>query len=56
MIELQRHFGDTAVQFPKDYLNLIEAMFDKASVCPRNIMLASLPVCTENISRARTKF
>lgn len=56
MIELQRHFGDTAVQFPKDDLNLIEAMFDKAIVRPCNIMLASLTVCTENISRVRTKF
>ncbi len=43
MIELQRHsfiFGDTAVQFPKDDLNLIEAIFDKASVRPRSIVLA----------------
>ena len=43
MIELQRHssiFGDTAVQFPKDDLNLIEAIFDEASVRPRNIVLA----------------
>ena len=41
--ELQRHssiFGDTAVQFPKDDLNLIEAIFDEASVRPRNIVLA----------------
>ena len=43
MIELQRHsfiFGDSAVQFPKDDLNLIDAIFDKASVRPRNIVLA----------------
>ena len=43
MIKLQHHssiFGDTAVQFPKDELNLIEAIFDKASVHPRNIVLA----------------
>ena len=43
MIELQRHssiFGDTTVQFPKDDLNLIEAIFDKASVRRRNIVLA----------------
>ena len=43
MIELQRHssiFGVTAVQFPKDDLNLIEAIFDEASVRPRNIVLA----------------
>ena len=42
-IELQRHssiLGDIAVQFPKDELNLIEAIFDKASVRPRNIILA----------------
>ena len=42
MIELQRHlsiFGDTAVQFLKDNLNLIEAIFAKASVRPRNIVL-----------------
>ena len=42
-IELQRHssiFGDIAVQFPKDDLNLIEAIFNKASVRPRNIVLA----------------
>ena len=42
MIELQRHssiFGDTSVQFPKDDLNLIEAIFDEASVCLRNIIL-----------------
>ena len=42
MIELQRHsfvFGDTRVQFPKDDLNLIEAIFDKASVRLRNIIL-----------------
>ena len=43
MVELQRHssiYGDTAVQFPKDDLNLIEAIFDEASVRPRNIVLA----------------
>ena len=43
MIELQRHssiFGDTAVQFLKDDLNLIDAIFDKACVRPRNIVLA----------------
>ena len=43
MIELQRHssiFGDTTVQFPKEDLNLIEAMFDVASVRSRNIVLA----------------
>ena len=42
MIKLQQHtsiFGNTAVQFPKDDLNLIEAIFDKASVRPRNIVL-----------------
>ena len=42
MIELQRHssiFGDTAVQFLKDDLNLIDAIFDKACVHPRNIVL-----------------
>ena len=44
MIELQPHlsiFGDTTVQCLKDDLNLIEAIFDKASVHPRNIVLAS---------------
>ena len=43
MIEMQHHlsiFGNTAVQFPKDNLNLIEAIFDEASVRPRNIVLA----------------
>ena len=42
MIELQRHwsiFGDTAVQFLKDDLNLIDAIFDKACVRPRTIVL-----------------
>ncbi len=40
--ELQRYssiFGVTVVQFLKDDLNLIEAIFDKASVRPRNIVL-----------------
>ena len=43
MIELQHHssiFGDIAVQFPKDDLNLIGAIFDKVSVRPRDIVLA----------------
>ena len=43
MIELKRHasiFCDIAVQFPKDDLNLIEVIFDKASVRPPDIILA----------------
>ena len=43
MLELQRHssiFGDTVVQFMKDDLDLIEVIFDKASVRLRNIVLA----------------
>ena len=59
MIELQRHssiFGDTAVQFPKDDLNLIEAIFYKAGVHPRNIVLASSPVDTGKIIFVGTKF
>ena len=42
MIELQHHssiFCNTAVQVPKDDVNLIEVIFDKASVRPRNIVL-----------------
>ena len=42
MIELQRHsfiFGDTKIQFLKDDLNLIEEIFDKASVRMCNIVL-----------------
>ena len=53
-IELQRNssiFGDIAVQFPKDDLNLIEAIFDKASVRLRNIVLASPMVGMEIFTR-----
>ena len=42
MIELQHHssiFGDATVQFSKEDLNLIESIFNKASVRPRNIVL-----------------
>ena len=42
-IELQHHssiFGDIAVHFPRNNLNLIVANFDKASVRPRIIALA----------------
>ena len=56
MIELQRHssiFGDTAVQFPKDDLNLIEAIFDEASVRPRNIIDRILRTYTFNPPTAR---
>ena len=59
MIKLQLHssiFGDATVQFSKDDLNLIEAIFDKASARPRSIVLASLPVGTKNIASVGTKF
>ena len=55
MIELQRHssiFGDTAVQFLKDDLNLIDAIFDKAAF----VRVTSFSRGTKNISRVLTKF
>ena len=59
LIKLQRHssvFGDATIQFPNDDLELIEAIFAKASVRPRNIVLASLPVGTKNILLFGMKF